>query len=241
MKVREDLFTAGFRPRLATPMLLAILGRLKDREQASVLSKAGFRAAEMDTVLNFEEKTLAAQKELVGKKMQAPVDAYRFLEKLPLEQMAHLLAESNNSGALSKIRAYLHKWRPIRNGLPQAANELGALGMARGEKFDQIVEQVFAMQLTGRGKTPEEREKILRKLSGIKEQPKKKEKEKKPSKGHDKAHAAAAMGDAASKKHAAAKAEAKHAAKGKPASPKPRAKHSAHASHAHSAHSAAAG
>src|SRR3989440_2046537 len=35
MKVREDLFTAGFRPRLATPMLLAILGRLKDREQAN--------------------------------------------------------------------------------------------------------------------------------------------------------------------------------------------------------------
>src|SRR5207302_3385906 len=92
MKVREDMFTAGFRPRLATPMLLAILGRLKDREQGGVLSKAGYRAAEMDTVLNFEEKTLAAQKELVGKKMQAPVDAYRLLEKLPLEHMAHLLA-----------------------------------------------------------------------------------------------------------------------------------------------------
>src|SRR5215467_9676303 len=49
MKVREDLFTAGFRPRLATPMLLAILGRLKDREQAATLSKAGFRSAEMET------------------------------------------------------------------------------------------------------------------------------------------------------------------------------------------------
>src|SRR5256886_6274809 len=136
----------------------------------------------MDTILNFEGKTLAAQKELVGRKMQAPVDAYRFLEKLPLEQMAYLLAESNNSGALSKIRAYLHKWRPIRVGLPQVGNELEALGMARGAKFDQIVEQVFAIQLAGRGKTPEEREKILRKLSGIKEPPKKKEKEKKPAK-----------------------------------------------------------
>src|SRR5256884_1614084 len=46
---------------------------------------------------------------------------------------------------------------------------------SRGTKFDQIVEQVFALQLTGRGKTREEREKILRKLSGIKEPPKKKE------------------------------------------------------------------
>ena len=236
MKVREDLFTAGFRPRLATPMLLAILGRLKDRELSSTLSKAGFRAAEMDVVLTFEEKALAAQKELVGKKMQVPVDAYRFLEKLPLEQMAYLLAESNNSGALSKIRAYLHKWRPIRNGLPQVANELEALGMARGAKFDQIVEQVFAMQLTGRGKTPEEREKILRKLSGIKEQPKKKEKERKPAKGAAKAHAASSA--ASDHKHAAAKAEVKHAAKAKAAPA--RAASRAPAAKAHASHSGGA-
>jgi hypothetical protein len=67
--------------------------------------------------------------------------------------------------------------------LPAVVNELATLGMARGAKFDEIVEQVFAIQLTGRGKTMEEREKILRKLSGIKEVPKKKEKEKKPAKG----------------------------------------------------------
>src|SRR5207302_2669114 len=233
MKVREDLFTAGFRPRLATPMLLAILGRLKDRELSHALSKAGFRAAEMEVALTFEEKALAAQKELAGKKMQAPVDAYRFLERLPLEQMAYLLAESNNSGALSKIRAYLHKWRPIRNGLPQAANELGALGMARGEKFDQIVEQVFAMQLTGRGKTPEEREKILRKLSGIKEQAKKKEKEKKSAKSH-----AAAISAAAGQKHAAEEAETKHQASAKAARARPAAR--AAAAKAHPRHVGAA-
>ena len=214
MKVREDLFTAGFRPRLSTPMLLAILGRLKDREQAGVLGKAGFRTAEADSILAFEEKALATQKELVGKKMQAPVEAYRFLEKLPTEQMAYLLAESNHSGALSKIRAYLHKWRPIRSGLTQVGNELEALGMARGAKFDQIVEQVFALQLTGRGKTPEEREKILRKLSGIKEQPKKKEKEKKSAKSHP-----AAPSSAASQKHAAEKAARARAA-GRAAAPK---------------------
>jgi len=232
MKVREDLFTAGFRPRLATPMLLSILGRLKEREQASVLSKAGFRSAEAETLLSFEEESLEAQKELSGRKMKAPIDAYRFLEKLPLEQMAYLLAESNNSGALSKIRAYLNKWRPIRLGLPGVGVELEALGMARGPKFDQIVEQVFAMQLTGRGKTPEERVKILRKLSGIKEQPKKKEKEKKASKAADRAHAAAAMGDAARQKHAAEKASGKSAEKAKHAAAKAAGKHAKPAHHA---------
>jgi tRNA nucleotidyltransferase (CCA-adding enzyme) len=228
MKVREDLFTAGLRPRLATPMLLAVLGRLKDRELSSVLSKAGFRSAEVETVVSFEGEALDAQKELTGRKMNAPIDAFKFLEKLPLEQTAYLLAESNNSGALSKIRAYLNKWRPIRSGLPIVGTELETLGMARGPKFDEIVEQVFAMQLTGRGKTPEEREKILRKLSGIKEQPKKKEKEKKPAKGADKAHAAAAMGDAAKQKHAAAKTEGKPAASVKSAPAKPVGKHGPH-------------
>jgi tRNA nucleotidyltransferase (CCA-adding enzyme) len=206
MKVREDLFTAGFRPRLATPMLLAILGRLKDREQAGVLSKAGYRSAESDAILAFAQEADEAAKELSGRKLNAPIDAYRFIEKMPLDQVAYLLAESRNSAALSKIRAYLNKWRPIRIGLPGVANELEALGMARGPKFDAIVEQVFAIQLTGRGKTPEEREKVLRKLSGIKEVPKKKE--KKGGKSAEKSHAAAA-GKQSETSAAAAKAATK--------------------------------
>ncbi len=121
MKVREDLFTAGFRPRLAAPMLLAVLGKLKDREMTNVLSKAGFRSAEAQAALGFEQEALDAQKELVGRKMNAPVDAFRFLEKMPLDQIAYLMAESNKSAALSKIRAFLNKWRPIRIALPVVA------------------------------------------------------------------------------------------------------------------------
>ena len=207
MKVREDMFTAGFRPRLATPMLLAVLGRLKDREQAAVLSKAGYRSAESEAALGFAQEADEAAKELSGRKMNAPIDAYRFLEKLPLDQVAYLLAESRNSAALSKIRAYLNKWRPVRIGLPAVGNQLEALGMARGAKFDAIVEQVFAIQLTGPGKTPEEREKILRKLSGIKEAPKKKE--KKGAKAGEKPHAAAPAAKQSEASAAAAKAATK--------------------------------
>jgi hypothetical protein len=208
MKVREDMFTAGFRPRLSTPMLLAVLGRLKDREQAGVLSKAGYRSAETDAVLGFAQEADEAAKELSGRKMNAPIDAYHFLEKMPLDQVAYLLAESRNSAALSKIRAYLNKWRPVRITLPAVGNELEALGMARGPKFDAIVEQVFAVQLTGRGKTPEERVKILRKLSGIKEAPKKKE--KKGAKPSDKPHAPASKQSEASAAAAKAATKAHH-------------------------------
>jgi tRNA nucleotidyltransferase/poly(A) polymerase len=193
LKVRDELFMAGFRPRLATPMMLAILGRLKDREVGHLLSKLGFRAAEIAEIEEFPEQALQVQKDLVGKKTKTALDAYHSIEKLPLEVVAYLLAESNNSGAVSKLKSYLHKWRPIRQALGVVVTELETLGMPRGPKFDQVINDVFAIQLNGRAKTPEEREKILRKLSGIKEQPKKKEKEKKPGKGSDKRTASQAI------------------------------------------------
>ncbi|HUL32339.1 MAG TPA: hypothetical protein VL128_00535 [Candidatus Eisenbacteria bacterium] len=182
LKVRDDLFMAGFRPRLATPMLLAILSRLKDRGLTGTLSKLGYRSAEIEEIEEFPETAVGIQKELTGKKTKTPIEAYRYIERIPMEYLAYLLAESNNSAALSKLKAYLHKWRPIRQALPLVGTELEALGMPRGPKFDQIVQEVFAIQLNGRAKTPEDRVKILRKLSGIKEAPKKKEKEKKPGK-----------------------------------------------------------
>jgi tRNA nucleotidyltransferase (CCA-adding enzyme) len=193
-KVREDLLSAGLRPRLGNAMLAAILGRLKPRAQSALLAKTGFRAAEIDAALGLEEAALRAQKELISRRRDAPIEAYKFMEKLPLEQTAWLLAESSKSKALSRIRAYLQKWRPLRLGLPTVATELEKLGLAHGPKFDAVIEQCFAMQLTGKGKTPEERVKILRKLAGIKEPPKKKieEKKKKAPKLADKPHAPAA-------------------------------------------------
>jgi len=190
--VRDDLMMAGLRPRLATPMMLAILGRLKDREQSSLLGKLGFRSAEIEKIANFAEEAEASAKELAGKKLNAPVDAYKFIERLPTDRIAYLLAETRNSAALSKIKAYLNKWRPLRAGLPVVREELTKIGMPEGPKFEAVIEQMFALQLNGRGKTPEEREKSLRKLSGIKEPPKAKEpkpKDKKAAaKNTEKAH-----------------------------------------------------
>jgi tRNA nucleotidyltransferase/poly(A) polymerase len=218
-KVRDDLMMAGLRPRLATPMLLAILGRLKDREQSSLLGKFGFRAAETEEILSFAEEAEASAKELSGKKLNAPIDAFKFVEKMPADRIGYLLAESRNSGALSKIKAYLNKWRPLRAGIATVRDELKRIGMPEGPKFDAVIEQMFALQLAGRGKTPEEREKTLRKLSGIKEPPKQKEpksKEKKGGKGSEKAHDAL-MKMQGKHKGKPAEAKATHKPAGKPA------------------------
>jgi tRNA nucleotidyltransferase/poly(A) polymerase len=224
-KVRDDLMMAGLRPRLATPMLLAILGRLKDRELSSLLSKLGFRSAEIEEVLSFGDEAEASAKELSGKKLNAPIDAYKFLEKMPVDRLGYLLAETRNSAALSKIKAYLHKWRPLRAGISTVRDELKRIGMPEGAKFDAVVEQMFALQLNGRGKTPEEREKTLRKLSGIKEPPKQKEgkgKEKKAGKGSEKAHDALMkmQGKPKGKPAEAAPASKATAKSGKPAKAK---------------------
>src|SRR2546422_11541079 len=53
------------------------------------------------------------------------------------------------------------------------------LCLPRGPKFDKVIADLFQQQLLGKGRNPEERTKLLRKLAGIKEPPKKKVKEEK--------------------------------------------------------------
>jgi hypothetical protein len=120
----------------------------------------------------------------------------------------------------------LNKWRPLRTNIPLVREELTRIGMPAGPKFDGVVEQMFALQLNGKGKTPEEREKILRRLSGIKEPPKPKEskgKDKKAPKAGEKMHGHAPAAKAEAKpagKHAAFKPAAKPAGKPAPATAK---------------------
>ena len=96
--------------------------------------------------------------------------------------LAFIEVELPNPKALSKIRNYFQKWRPMRTALP--AGELEALGVPRGPQFDKILEQLFEMQLRGRGRNSGGSHQDSAQLAGIKEEPKKKpEKPKKKGKG----------------------------------------------------------
>jgi tRNA nucleotidyltransferase (CCA-adding enzyme) len=179
VRARDEAVAAGLRPRLFGPVSAAVLGRLKPRESAATIQRLGFRSSEADAVLDLEGEAQKAVKVLAGRKTATPKDAYAFLEQTPPHLIVYLMAEASNAKAANKVRNYLTKWRPLRQGLPAAAAELEALGVARGPKFDKIVEELFASQLAGKGRTPEDRTKLLRKLAGIKEEPKKKEEKKK--------------------------------------------------------------
>lgn len=186
LRARDDLASAGIRPRLAAPITYAALGKLKDREVSGVLHRLEYRADEIETVASVEERAQKVAAALAGRKTAAPTDAYAFLEKAPAELLVFILAESSNSKAVAKIKTYLSKWRPLRQALPAAVLELESIGMPRGPKFDKAIEDLFQAQLVGKARNPELRLKLLRKLSGIKEPPKKKIDEKERKKLGDK-------------------------------------------------------
>src|ERR1700680_3404970 len=191
-RVREEMWGAGFRPRMYAPFANAILGRLKDRERTSALSHMGLRSAEIHAVAELESEAAKIVKILAGPKTASPRDAYTFLEKTRQDLLAYLVAESSNSKAVGKIRNYLFKWKPMRNALPGVATELEAVGLERGPKFDKVLEDFFQAQLLGKARKPEDHAKVLRKLAGIKEAPKKIEEKKKPEKEKFRKGAAAA-------------------------------------------------
>jgi len=182
IRAREELLSAGLRPRLVTPMLRAVLGRLKDRERRALLSRLGFRAAQAEAVNDLESGAAKFAKLLGSRKTAKPADAYAVLAEAPEDTLAYILAESSNKKAIGKIKNFLHKWRPLKQMLPGVEIELANLGMARGPKFDKVIKEFFAQQLEGRARRPEDHEKLLRKLAGIKEPPKKKVKEEKRKK-----------------------------------------------------------
>jgi tRNA nucleotidyltransferase/poly(A) polymerase len=178
LRTRDDLAAAGIRPRLVAPVTYAALGKLKDRELSSALHRLEFREQEVEAVTNLEDRTQKLVAALAGRKTASPGEAYAFLEKTPGDLLAFLLAESSKSKAVGKVRTYLSKWRPLRQALPAAALELESIGMPHGPKFDKVIEDLFQTQLQGKARNPELRIKLLRKLSGIKEPPKKKVDEK---------------------------------------------------------------
>jgi tRNA nucleotidyltransferase (CCA-adding enzyme) len=180
-RVRGNIYGAGLRPRLHLAVLYYTLGRLKSREAAAAMRNMEFRANEVDEVARLVPETQKVVKMLKSAKTNAAKDAYYYLVSLPAETLAFIEVEMPNPRALSKIRNYLQKWRPLRMASPGA--ELDALGVERGPKFEKIVEQFFELQLRGKAKTPEDRAKVLKNLAGIKDEPKKPEKKEKKQKG----------------------------------------------------------
>ncbi len=209
-KVRGNLLMAGLRPRLHAAVAYYTLGKLKDREVTSALKHLEFRTPEITEITELVSKAQQEVKNLKGRKTGTPKEAHAYIAAMAPEMMAFIEVEMPNPAVIGKFRNYLQKWRPIYLSLPTA--ELDALGVPRGPKFDKVIDQFFEAALRGKGKTPEDRTKLLKNFAGIKDEPKKPEKDKK-KKAADKEKAAASFTEAA-----AAKAKSAAGKAGAPAS-----------------------
>lgn len=204
-KARELMMSAGMRIPSAesfAPYVRYILGRLKSSDQTRTVNRLGFRKEEVEALRRLDAEADKVVKILKGParkllptgkgapkgKVAEARATYDYLESVPRGLLAYILAEYTQPAAISKIRTYLAKWKPLRFSLP--AGELEAMGMPRGPQFDKVLEELFNLQLVGRGRNLQDRTKLLRKLAGIKPEAKKKEEKKEEKKGKGKATAA---------------------------------------------------
>jgi tRNA nucleotidyltransferase/poly(A) polymerase len=176
-KVREAIVGAGYRPQLLPPVAYYLLARLKQRERSTALHRMELAWKELERIVNLEREALKVLKLLKGRQTAEPLQAYHFLHQIPLDVLAFIQSQYRVPRVSAKIRNFLYKWKPLRISLPVA--ELESLGVPHGPKFDKILEDLFELQLAGKGRAPQERTKLLRKLAGIKPPPKKKVKVRK--------------------------------------------------------------
>ncbi len=249
-RVREGMMASGIRissQGAFAPTVYYLLGRLGSREQSSAISRMEFRKDEVASIHSLSDDAEKLIKILKGpaknllpknldKKLRTKAAEaralYDFLEKSPAGLLAFIQSEYSQPRALSAIRMYVGKWKPLRAELPIV--ELETMGLPRGPKFDQVIEEFFNQQLVGKARNPQDRTALLRKLSGIKpEAPKrgaekKDEKKGKPAKGQKGAPPPAAPAPPAKgskeAKPAPQAAAAKPSAKPAPAKSKPAAK-----------------
>lgn len=211
-KARDLMMSAGLRipsSESFAPYISYILGRLKAADGTRAVNRLGFRKEELDALHRLEAEADKVVKVLKGParkllptgkgapkgKVAEARATYNYLESVPRGFLAYILAEYSQPTAISKIRTYLNKWKPLRFSLPAA--ELEAIGMARGPQFDKVLEDLFNLQLVGRGRNLQDRTKLLRKLAGIKAEGKKKEEKKEEKKPKGKSAAAAVPSKAA--------------------------------------------
>ncbi|MGB7022933.1 MAG: hypothetical protein WBD73_03970 [Candidatus Acidiferrales bacterium] len=179
-KAREGFVAAGLRVRLAIPTVYYTFRKLGPRT-ATVLKNLNVPATEAAKVLHLPAEAKKLLQLLRGGKTKLARDAYQVISQTPTELLTFMDADFRNPKAAAKVRNYLQKWRPMRLGAPVA--ELENLGIARGPKFDKILDQFFDLQLRGKVRSPEDVTKRLKQLAGIKDEPKKKLKEEKKKRG----------------------------------------------------------
>ena len=155
LQARDDLAFGGAAAAAAAPVTYAVLGRLKARERAAALQHLDFRAAEIEAIAHLEARVAESCQRSDGAARPATPaeDAYAFLEKTAGGSAGCLLWRNHRTPRpWNKIRNYLHNGGHCGRRCRRRYWNSRALGMARGPKFDEVIEDLFQQQLHGKGR-----------------------------------------------------------------------------------------
>lgn len=162
-------------------VLYCLLKRLKGRTQHRLLRNIRLRGAEAAKVLGLEPEARKVVKLLGRQRRVGPRQIYDLLTPVSLELLVFILAAFSHKRKIqTKVYNYLFRYRPLRQQLP--VQELELLGVPRGPKFDQILEEFFYAKLDGKLRRRPEQTRFLKKLAGV-SKPKKKTAKRKKKKG----------------------------------------------------------
>ncbi len=122
---------------------------------------------DLKLALGLETEARRLARTLASSKGGSPSRVYTLLSGQPAPLLLFVLAHYPQAGIQSRVKAYFQKVPLVQAKLPRG--ELTALGVPPGPKFEKILERVFLDQLDGKIKTPNQLQKELRSLAGIKE------------------------------------------------------------------------
>lgn len=165
LKYRRAAEEAGCRLDSLPGFIFYFLGRLKPRERANVLRRSGLRKAEFRRMMGWEKEERRVVKMLQSRRTATRLQVYHYLSTVSLDLLVFVQSYCPQKKVQTKVRNFLMKYVPLHRALP--TRELEALGIPRGPKFEQIIEQLFQAQLEGKAKTRLEQIRLLRKLAGL--------------------------------------------------------------------------
>lgn len=164
-KIRQTAEEAGFRVDGFPGLMFYVLRRLKPRERANVLRRLALGRAEFRRLMGWESEARRVAKMLQSRRTAKPLQVYHYLVSVPLDVLVFIQSYYPQKKVQQKVRNFFAKYVPLRRALP--VRDLESLGVPRGPKFDQILEQFFELQLAGKAKTHPEQLRLLRKLAGL--------------------------------------------------------------------------
>jgi tRNA nucleotidyltransferase/poly(A) polymerase len=156
----------------ADPFLLNfhyLVEKLGGEHQARLAKKIIGENKAIKLALSFPHEAKKLERVLSSAKANLPSQVYQLLSPQPQPLLFYLLANTKNIKVQNRIKSFLFKFPQILAHLPRT--ELQSLGVKPGPESEQILSQVFALQLDGRIKSHPQLMKEMRELAGIKEPP----------------------------------------------------------------------